>query len=99
MISLTIQLSIDPARVDDFLQAMEANAAASRREPGCRRFEIHRRSDRPCEFVLWELYDDPAALDAHHRSRHFERWKEQSVGLVLHKESIRAELVSPLQGK
>ena len=92
MISLTVHLEIDPARVDEFLAAMGENAAASRGEPGCRRFEVHRRLDRPNEFLLLELYDDEAALAAHHASAHFARWKARSAqGLVVRKQAVRAQ--------
>ena len=95
MISLTVLLEIDPARVEEFLAAMGQNAAASRTELGCRRFEIHRRLERPASFVLWEVYDDLDALARHHASPHFARWKERSAGgLVLSKESIRCEVLA-----
>jgi autoinducer 2-degrading protein len=94
MISLTVHLDIDPDRVDEFLEAMASHAAASRAEPGCRSFRLHRRLDRPASFVLWEVYEDLAALSAHHASPHFARWKERSAGgLVLSKESVRCEVV------
>jgi autoinducer 2-degrading protein len=95
VISLTVLLEIDPARVEEFLAAMGENAAASRAEPGCRRFEIHRRLDRPAAFLLWEVYDDLDALARHHASAHFARWKERSAdGLVRSKESIRCEVLA-----
>ena len=95
LISLTVLLEIDPARVEEFLAAMGQNASASRAEPGCRRFEIHRRLERPASFVLWEVYDDLDALARHHASPHFARWKERSAaGIVLSKESIRCEVLA-----
>ena len=94
MISLTVHLEVDPAREDEFLAAIGDNAAASRTEPGCRRFEVHRRRDRPAAFVLWEVYDDPAALAAHHASEHFARWKQRSAdGLLRSKESVRCDVL------
>lgn len=96
MISLTVVLKVDPARVEEFLDAMGENAAASRREPGCRGFEIHAGLGAPDEFVLWELYDDEAALQAHHASPHFARWKQRSAGgMVVEKRSWRCERVAP----
>ena len=95
MISLTVLLEIDPQRVDEFLAAMGENAAASRGEPGCRRFEIHRRLERAASFVLWEVYDDLDALAQHHASQHFTRWRARSAdGLVLSKESVRCEVLA-----
>ena len=96
MISLTVVLKVDPARVEEFLEAMGDNAAASRREPGCRGFEIHESLAAADEFVLWETYVDEAALQAHHASAHFARWKERSAGgMVVDKRSWRCERVAP----
>jgi autoinducer 2-degrading protein len=90
LISLTVHLEIDPAREAEFLAAIGENAVASRAEPGCRRFEVHRCLDRPAAFVLWEVYDDSAALAAHHASAHFARWKQRSAdGLLRSKQSLR----------
>ena len=95
MISLTVLLEIDPARVEEFLAAIGTNAAAARLESGCRRFEIHRRLERPTSFRLWEVYDDLDALARHHASPHFARWRESSGGgMVLSKESIRCEVLA-----
>jgi autoinducer 2-degrading protein len=95
VIALTVLLEIDPARVEEFLAAIRENAAESRAEPGCRRFEIQRRLERPASFVLWEVYDDLDALARHHSSPHFARWRERSSGgMVLSKESIRCEVLA-----
>jgi autoinducer 2-degrading protein len=94
VISLTVLLEVDPARTREFLEAMSAHAAATRAEPGCRRFELHRRLESPDAFVLWEAYDDLAALEAHHASGHFARWVERSSGGLLRaKESVRCEVL------
>ena len=47
---------------------------ASLSEPGCRGFEVCRgNADEPSSFVLYETWDDRAALDAHYRTEHFGR--------------------------
>ena len=94
MICLTVVLSIDPARLGEFHLAMGENAANARLEPGCRRFEIQQVLERPAEFVLWEVYDDQAALEAHYQTAHFARWKQAAQGLVLRKDAWRCTLLS-----
>ncbi|MEQ1955856.1 putative quinol monooxygenase [Mesorhizobium sp. CN2-181] len=77
-----------------FRPLMDANAIASvRDEPGCRRFDVvepHGQSDR---VLLYEIYDDAAAFDAHCRSPHFLSFDAASAPLVDDKRIIRAELV------
>ena len=42
-------------------------------EPGCRQYQPYRVADDGREFVLYEVYDDPDALEAHQATEHFER--------------------------
>ena len=47
--------------------------AASLQEPGCREYRVHREIDDPRSFLLYELYDDAAAYQAHLESAHFQK--------------------------
>lgn len=49
------------------------NALASQAEPGCRQFSVVRQIDEPRSFVLFEVYDDEAAFQAHRDSEHFQK--------------------------
>jgi quinol monooxygenase YgiN len=49
-------------------------AAETRKEPGCRMYEVHRSTANPLQFFLYEQYDDQAALDAHRAAPHFEKY-------------------------
>ena len=53
--------------------ALLALAAATREEPGCRAYRPTRSVDDPRVFLLYEEYDDEAALEAHSASDHFRR--------------------------
>jgi len=53
---------------------LRENAAASEAEPGCREFKVYREKDQPGTFVLYEIYDDEAAFQAHRESDHFKRY-------------------------
>ena len=94
MISLIVILEIDPARLDEFADCVRQQGEASRREPGCRRWEASRKLDQANVFTLAELYDDAAALQAHLESPHFKRWVERTGGgMILSKTSVRGELL------
>ncbi len=94
MISLLVTLEIDPARIEHFMVCIRAQAVASRREPGCRRWEVSRKLDQENIFTLAELYDDTAALQAHFDSPHFKDWvKNTSDGLILSKTSVRGQVL------
>jgi quinol monooxygenase YgiN len=55
----------------DVAGALERLQAASLQEPGCREYRVHREVDAPRSFLLYEVYDDPAAYQAHLESPHF----------------------------
>jgi len=48
--------------------------AASRQEPGCLMYIVHRHQDDPRHFFIYEQYRDRAALEAHRNSPHFQEY-------------------------
>jgi quinol monooxygenase YgiN len=67
-------------RIEAILLAL---ATASREEPGCRIYRPTRGVDDPRVFVIYEEYDDEAALEAHSASDHFKRYVlEEGIPLL-----------------
>lgn len=60
-------LDINPADMPKFMEAIKENGAASVKEPGCRTFNIHVSAKDPNQVLLYEVYDNAAALDSHGR--------------------------------
>ena len=52
---------------------------ASRQEPGCLMYIVHRHRSDSGRFFIYEQYRDDAALEAHRRSPHFQ---EYAVGAL-----------------
>ena len=48
-------------------------AEASRRESGCRTYEVYVDPAEPAVFEIYERYEDEAAFDEHVASEHFRR--------------------------
>lgn len=63
-------------RLDEFKQATQANAAASREEAGVARFDFLEQSDDPTRFVLLEVYRTPEDVAKHKETAHYNRWRE-----------------------
>jgi (4S)-4-hydroxy-5-phosphonooxypentane-2,3-dione isomerase len=94
MVAINVILEIHPQRVEEFLQIMGANAAASRQEPGCLRFEITRQADKPNVFALSELYQDQDAVEAHYATEHVARWRSAAAtDLVISRHAVRGEVI------
>src|ERR1700760_467678 len=57
---------------EDAVQAaLEALAPLSRAEPGNRYYQPTRSPDDTTQFLIFEVYDDEAAFQAHRESPHF----------------------------
>ncbi|MDM0091050.1 MULTISPECIES: putative quinol monooxygenase [unclassified Variovorax] len=70
--ALLVDFQIQPAQAEAFAEAIAHNAQRSLGdEPGCSRFDVCRDPQDPGAFFLYELYDDPAAIQAHLASPHF----------------------------
>ncbi len=53
--------------------------AASRQEPGCLMYVVHRHTDDPRRFFIYEQYRDAAALTAHRNSWHFQEYAVKAL--------------------
>ena len=88
MFSVVVQLQVRPERREEFLAAIRANARASvRDEPGCVRFDVSEVAGQepgaPVRFVLYELYTDEAAFDAHRAAPHFADWRAAAAAVLV----------------
>ncbi len=73
MICVAVAYRIVEGKESEALAMFRELAEATRREPGCRLYLLHRAASDPRTFFLYEQYDDQAALDAHRATEHFER--------------------------
>ncbi len=71
-----VDIAVVPHRVDDFLAATQANATASRQEPGVVRFDVLTDRADPGHVVLVEIYRDEAAAVAHKQTDHYAAWRD-----------------------
>ena len=55
---------------------------ASRLEPGCVTFQVHRHKTEPRRFFIYEQYKDDAALEAHRATPHFLQYARKELPRV-----------------
>ncbi|MDV3123937.1 antibiotic biosynthesis monooxygenase [Mycobacterium sp. 21AC1] len=96
-----VTLDVHTDKIDDFLDAIHANATASLRdEPGCLVFDVHENIDVPGRFHLYEIYVDEDAFRIAHRSApHYARWQRAAQTCVVtgsHK-NVFARLIEPMR--
>lgn len=92
--TILVRFRIASGRMPAFLPLMLENAQASRRdEPGCERFDVLERHDDRDTILLYEIYTDRAAFDAHCASPHFKRFDAATKDMVAEKEVTVLDLL------
>ncbi len=76
------EIRCKPERIAAFEVFMERHATASRAEPGCQVFDVCQEADRPAVFVLYEVYADEAAYQAHRATTHYERFSREAATML-----------------
>jgi quinol monooxygenase YgiN len=81
---IMVDFRIKPEAKEGFRRLIAENAAASlAREPGCRQFDVLLpEGDAGDRIVLYEIYEDAAAFDAHLKSPHFREFDAATAGMV-----------------
>jgi len=94
--AIIVQLKLHPRQAEAFKPHILENAASAvRDEPDCRGFEVFQALDDPDAFVLFEVYTDAAALDAHRQSPHYKRFFEQAGEMIAEKETRLMTRLTP----
>ena len=67
-----VEFTVKAAAVERFRALILENARLSlAREPGCQRFDVLIDAAAPRRIVLYEIYEDAAAFDAHMATAHY----------------------------
>jgi quinol monooxygenase YgiN len=83
---LAVNLRIKAENVDAFMAGVLANAREARKEPGCRQFEVLVDTADRTRVMLFEVYDDDKAFEAHQQTPHFKKYLAESVPLLAARE-------------
>ena len=98
-IVIVVSLTIDGLREDEFLAAMKIDALGSRKELGCRRFDVITvPSSDPAkpQYMFYEVYDDEDALAFHATQEHYKPWTAfHGSGGVLEISVVKGEGTAP----
>ena len=83
---LQVNIKIKPENVDSFMQKVIENGKAARSEPGCRQFEVLVDPEDKTKVMLFEVYDDQKAFDAHQAGDAFKKYLANAVPLLASRE-------------
>jgi (4S)-4-hydroxy-5-phosphonooxypentane-2,3-dione isomerase len=77
-------IEVTPGRINDLLPVIMAHRARClKEEPGTINFEVLRRNDDDTKLLLYEVYEDRAAFDAHFNGPSMARARKESAGMVV----------------
>ena len=94
--TIIVEFDLKAGALARFHDLVVANANASRRdEPGCQRFDVLVPEDAADKVVLYEIYDDEAAFQAHLASDHYKVFAGAIEGLEAGRRIHRYRLGNP----
>ena len=83
---LQVDIRVKPDDVDAFMKKLAENAAAARKEPGNRTFDVAVDPKDPTHVMLYEVYADEKAFEAHQQTAHFKKYLAEAVPLLASRE-------------
>jgi autoinducer 2-degrading protein len=86
MFVLAVQIRIKPENVGAFMKRLNENATAARKEPGCRQFDVLVDPNDKTRVMLYEVYNDDKAFEAHQQTSHFKKYLAEAVPLLASRE-------------
>lgn len=93
---LVVNVKIKPDCVPQLMAELEKNATAAREtEPGCKQFDILRDKDDPTKLLLYEVYADEAAFEAHQQTPHFKHYLANALQYLESRERAFYRRVAP----
>lgn len=81
-----VDIDVVPGQIDAYLAALKENGAASVHEPGCREFNIAVSQKDPNHVLVYEVYNDAAAAQAHRETDHFKKYAATTKDMVAKRE-------------
>jgi quinol monooxygenase YgiN len=74
MISFTVRIEFNETDRDAVTEMLRHLGPASRQEPGCINYIAHFVDAEPATVLIYEQYQDEAALEHHRTTPHFQRY-------------------------
>lgn len=94
MVILAVIWMAKAGREAEVSQLLSRMTEASRKEPGCVMYQVHRHKTEPRRFFIYEQYKDDAALEAHRASAHFLQHAKKELPKIA--DRVEGNLYEPL---
>ena len=77
-----VHIRVKSGRTADFLKAFKTNFDGTRAEPGNFRFDVLQDPEDDHHFVVYEVFENEAAVDEHRRTEHYKATVESLKELM-----------------
>lgn len=94
MVVLAVTWMAKLGREADVVTVFSKLSEASRKEPGCVLYQVHRHKTDPRRFFIYEQYKDDAALEAHRAAPHFLQHAKKELPRIA--DRVEGQLYEPL---
>ena len=94
MLILAVHVTIKAGHEEEVIESFRKLQEETRHEPGCISYFVQRSRENPRAFLVYEQYEDEAALQAHRETPHFKQ--HGTNGFYRYVEERRAELFDPV---
>ena len=83
---LVVNIKIKPENVERWMKMALDNAREARKEPGCKQFDVLVDPKDKTKVMLYEIYNDEKAFEAHQQTPHFKKYLAEAVPLLASRE-------------
>jgi len=83
---LEVKIRIKPDQVDNFMAKLAENAKGARSEQGCKTFDVSVDPNDKTSVMLYEVYTDEKAFQAHQETPHFKKYLAEAIPLLAARE-------------
>lgn len=78
------EFEVKPDKLEHFLELARTDASHSvAREPGCHQFDVTLDREQPNRVVLYEVYENEAAFEAHLETPHLAAFRAGIANLIV----------------
>jgi autoinducer 2-degrading protein len=82
-----VDIDVVPGQLENYLAAIrEVGAASIKTEPGCSEFDIAVSQKDPNHLLIFEVYDNAAAFEAHLKTGHYKKYAATAKDIVAKRE-------------
>ncbi len=92
--AIIVTIKLKPGATEEFQRLIVVNAAASRQEPECHRFDVLVSEEDENTLFFYEEYTDAAALEAHRNTPHYKTFRAATDDMVLDRKIQRCSVIS-----